>query len=102
MKLFTTLLLAILVLTSCSPQTKEEIEFQKWQQEQVIIKQDKDRAFELEQLKVKAEIEKAKPESIKLQEVKNEETTVWEGLQNAAGIAWAAAVGLGIIHLLSK
>lgn len=85
-----------------TPKSADQIKHEQWKQEQEVIKQDKERAYNLEQLKLQAEIEKAKPESIKLQEVKNQETTVGEGIQNAAGIAWAAAVGLGVLHILSK
>ncbi len=90
------------LLTSCWTLTPEEIKHEQWQQEQQVIKQDKDRVFQLEQLKLEAEIQKAKPESVKLQEVKNEETTFGEWLQNAAWI-WAATVaGISILHILTK
>ena len=85
-----------------TPKSADQIKHEQWQQEQEVIKQDKDRAYNLEQLKLQAEIEKAKPESIKLQEVKNQETTVGEGIQNSVGIAAWAAVGLGLLHIMTR
>jgi len=61
-----------------TPDTPEQIKHKQWQQEQEIIKQDKDRAYNLEQLKLQADIEKAKPIEVKVQELKNQETTVGE------------------------
>ena len=102
MKILCVIVLLWVLLTSCGTLTPEEIKHEQWKQEQETIKQDRDRAYQLEQLKLQAEIEKAKPAEVKLQEVKNQETTVGEGIQNSVGIAAWAAVGLGLLHILTK
>lgn len=102
MKKFIVLFIVLFALTSCGTLTPEEIKHNQWKQEQETIKQDKDRAYNLEQLKLQAEIEKAKPIEVKVQELKNEETTVGEGIQNAVGIWAATMMWLGIINMMTK
>ena len=84
------------------PTTPEEIAHKQWEQVQKQNQLEADRAFKLEQMKIQAEIEKAKPVEVKVQEVKNQETTTGEAIQNVAGAAAATYVGLKVLDLMMQ
>jgi len=89
------LILPILLLTSCSSEcsTKEcydaktAYEIAKSENKEKSL--EKERSYKIELKKIEAEIEKSKPVAVKVQELKNEETTVWEWIMGAVWI-WAA------------
>lgn len=85
-------------LISCGTLTPEEIKHEQWKQEQYQIEQEKDRVFQLEQMKIQAEIEKAKPVEVKLQETKNQETSIWDGIESIAIGATIATIGLWLLN----
>lgn len=93
MKKIISLFILTFLLVSCwtaGCQTKECLDYaiqkQKLEQEQL----EKDRAFELEQMKIQAEIEANKPVEVRVQEAKNEETSVWDAITTTAVIWWTA------------
>lgn len=90
-KIFSILMILLLLLTSCweECQTKECFDYKIQQQELEQKRIQDQRAFELEKAKIQAEIEASKPVEVKVQELKNEETTTWEWIVQAVWI-WAA------------
>lgn len=93
----------LFVVTWCMRSlTPEEIAHKQWEQVQEQNQLEADRAFKLEQMKIQAEIEKAKPVEVKVQEVKNQETTTGEAIQNVAGAAAATYVGVKVLDLMLK
>lgn len=88
------LIISTLLLSSCEMiwgcQTEACL---KYDARMFELKQDaleRTRAHDLEKLRIEAEIESNKPVEIKVQELKNEEDTLWESAVNAAAIwAWA-------------
>lgn len=60
------------------------------------------REYELAKMKAEAEIEKAKPESVRLQEVKNQETTTGEGIETATKVAAGVYIGAKIIDIMAR
>lgn len=73
----------VFLLSSCSECDTAECwnakaAFEKQQAEAKERREAAENAFRIERLKAEAEIEKAKPESVRLQEAKNQETTAGE------------------------
>lgn len=95
------------LLASCSGcETKEcwdsKAAFEKQQSETRAQNAATLRAFEIEKMKAQAAIEAAKPESVRLQETKNAETTTGEGISTASKVIGGVYIGAKIIDALSK
>jgi PBP1b-binding outer membrane lipoprotein LpoB len=104
MKKFTIFALSaalVFLLASCSEpcQTQEcwdaKAKYEREKSETAQKEADAEHRRFIERQKAKAEIEASKPESVRLQEVKNEETTVGEGIDTAV------KVGAGV-YILGK
>lgn len=65
----------------CLDEQRLKIETQMQQQEA-------DRLYQLEQMKIQAQIEANKPTEVRVQELANQETSVWEGIATAGMIYW--------------
>jgi len=80
----------LLTLTSCWCKTKECLDYQLEQQKIAQEQVEKDRTYQLEAMKIQAQIEANKPVEVKVQELKNQQTTVGDWIQTAVWVAWWA------------
>ncbi len=83
-KIFIFTILISLLLSCSSPE--ERIAMEKLRQQKI----EADRVFELQRLKIQAEIDNNKPAEVRVAEIKSQEISVWEWAAIATWIGAAA------------